>query len=60
MTEKDLAEAQATLAKTSHDCLQTAADHEATVASREEELKVIGSRQKDLARNLIRSCVSVI
>jgi hypothetical protein len=29
MTEKDLAEAQASLAKISHDCLQTAADHEA-------------------------------
>ena len=48
MTEKDLAEAQATLAKTSHDCLQTAADHEATVASREEELKVIGVAKKIL------------
>ena len=40
--------AQATLAKTSHDCLQTAADHEATVASQEEELKVIGVAKKIL------------
>jgi chromosome segregation ATPase len=48
MTEKDLAEAQASLAKISHDCLQTAADHEATVASREEELKVIATAKKIL------------
>jgi len=48
MTEKDLAEAQGSLAKISHDCLQTAADHEATVASREEELKVIGVAKKIL------------
>jgi len=48
MTEKDLAEAQSSLAKISHDCLQTAADHEATVASREEELKVIGVAKKIL------------
>jgi chromosome segregation ATPase len=48
MTEKDLAEAQASLAKISHDCLQTAADHEATVAAREEELKVIATAKKIL------------
>jgi hypothetical protein len=48
MTEKDLAEAQSSLAKISHDCLQTAADHEATVASREEELKVIATAKKIL------------
>lgn len=40
-TEKDLAQAEQTLAKTGHDCLQTAADHESTVAARAEELAVI-------------------
>jgi len=48
MTEKDLAEAQTSLAKTSHDCLQTAADHEATVAARVEELGVIATAKKIL------------
>jgi len=48
MTEKDLAQAQSLLAKTGHDCLQTAADHEATVAAREEELKVIATAKKIL------------
>jgi len=48
MTEKDLAQAQATLAKTAHDCLQTAADYESTVASRQEELKVIATAKKIL------------
>ena len=54
MTEKDLAEAQASLAKISHDCLQTAANHEATVASREEELKVIATAKK-ISKGLLRA-----
>merc|ERR1719473_2198414 len=48
VTTKELDQAQATLAKTTAGCLQTAADHEATVASRNEELKVIAEAKKIL------------
>jgi chromosome segregation ATPase len=48
MTTKELDEAQAGLAKTTQGCLQTAADHEATVRAREEELKVIAEAKKIL------------
>jgi chromosome segregation ATPase len=48
VTTKELDQAQATLAKTTSGCLQTAADHEATVAARNEELKVIAEAKKIL------------
>merc|ERR1712066_256178 len=40
-TNKDLADAQAALENANRDCMQVAADHEATVAGRNEELKTI-------------------
>merc|ERR1712050_42206 len=40
-TNKELADAQAALENANRDCMQVAADHEATVAARTEELKVI-------------------
>merc|ERR1711957_383139 len=48
-TLKDLADAEAALANGKQDCMQTAADHEATVAARTEELKVIADAKKILA-----------
>jgi len=48
-TVKDLADAQAALAMTKTDCMQVGADHEATVASRAEELKAIADARKVLA-----------
>merc|ERR1719281_832330 len=47
-TEKDLKEAEASLATAHSDCMTTAADHEATVAARQEELKVIATAEKIL------------
>jgi len=44
--KKVLAEAQSELASLSANCLQTAADHEASTASRKEELKVIAEAKK--------------
>merc|ERR1712066_1221938 len=40
-TNKDLADAQAALENANRDCMQVAADHEATVAGRAAELKAI-------------------
>merc|ERR1719183_750240 len=48
VTTKELDQAENTLAKTTSGCLQTAADHEATVAARNEELKVIAEAKKIL------------
>jgi len=48
ITTKDLANAQADLAKATSGCLTTAADHEATIAARAEELKVIAEVKKIL------------
>merc|ERR1712107_197148 len=48
VTTKDLANAQQNLAKATAGCLTTAADHEATIASRNEELKVIAEAKKIL------------
>lgn len=48
VTKKDLAGAQEELAKVKSGCLITAADQEATVAAREEELKVIAEATKTL------------
>jgi len=48
-TESDLADAQASLATASTQCMQTAADHEATVKARAEELKVIAEAKEILA-----------
>jgi len=47
-TEKDLASGEADLAKATHGCLTAAADHEATVAARKEELTVIAEAKKIL------------
>merc|ERR1719486_897192 len=48
ITNKDLAAAQAELAECSASCMQVAADHEATVAARAEELAVIAKAKKIL------------
>jgi chromosome segregation ATPase len=47
-TVKALKEAEDGLATTHGDCMTTAADHEATVAARNEELKVIATAEKIL------------
>jgi len=47
-TSKELTNAQADLANSNTNCMTTAADHEATVAAREEELAVIAKAQKIL------------
>merc|ERR1719476_1072451 len=47
-TNKDLADAQAALENANRDCMQVAADHEATVASRTEELKTIAEAKQVL------------
>merc|ERR1719272_299768 len=45
---KDLKNSEQALATTNTDCMTTAADHEATVAARTEELKVIATAEKIL------------
>jgi len=47
-TVKGLKESEEALATANRDCMTTAADHEATVASRTEELKVIATAEKIL------------
>merc|ERR1719487_1605904 len=47
-TVKELKEAEDGLATANGDCMTTAADHEATVAARNEELKVIATAEKIL------------
>merc|ERR1712217_12810 len=47
-TVKDLADSENSLKTTSSDCMQTAADHEATVKSRNEELTAIATAKKIL------------
>merc|ERR1740129_2116663 len=49
MTNKELANSQQQLATAQSSCLKVAADYEATVAARKEELKVIAEAQKILA-----------
>jgi len=48
ITNKDLAATQGELAECSSSCMQVAADHEATVAARAEELAVIAKAKKIL------------
>jgi len=48
MTSKDLASSQDELGTASSECMQVAADHEATVAARQEELAVIAKAKKIL------------
>merc|ERR1719240_2036296 len=48
VTNKDLAAAQAELSQLSANCMTTAADHEASVAARAEELAVIAKAKKIL------------
>jgi len=48
ITNKDLAASQAELAECSSSCMQVAADHEATVTARAEELAVIAKAKKIL------------
>merc|ERR1719471_828237 len=48
MTVKDLANSQKDLATAHSGCMQVAADHEATVAGRTEELKTIAEAKKIL------------
>merc|ERR1712176_1036408 len=48
VTNKDLATAEEELATASSTCMQVAADHEATVAARNEELAVIAKAKKIL------------
>merc|ERR1719323_2918201 len=45
-TVKDLADGENSLATTSSSCMQTAADHEATVKSRKEELAAVAEAKK--------------
>jgi len=47
-TVKELKQAESELATANSDCMTTAADHEATVAARNEELKVIATAEKIL------------
>jgi len=47
-TVKELKQAEEDLATANSDCMTTAADHEATVAARTEELKVIATAEKIL------------
>merc|ERR1719171_3035882 len=47
-TVKELKENEEALATSNSDCMTTAADHEATVAARNEELKVIATAEKIL------------
>merc|ERR1719331_2869074 len=47
-TVKELKEATQALATANSDCMTTAVDHEATVAARNEELKVIATAEKIL------------
>merc|ERR1712093_599702 len=47
-TVNELKEAEEGLATANSDCMTTAADHEATVAARNEELKVIATAEKIL------------
>merc|ERR1719161_1332659 len=47
-TVKELEEAEKDLATSNSDCMTGAADHEATVAARNEELKVIATAEKIL------------
>merc|ERR1719353_1895380 len=47
-TVSELKEAEQDLATSNSDCMTTAADHEATVAARNEELKVIATAEKIL------------
>jgi len=47
-TVKSLADSEAALATAHGDCMTTAADHEATMAARTEELKVIATAEKIL------------
>merc|ERR1719305_1736821 len=47
-TVKELSDGEAALATANSDCMTTAADHEATVAARNEELKVIATAEKIL------------
>merc|ERR1711920_533236 len=47
-TNKELADAQAALENANRDCMQVAADHEATVAARTEELKTIADAKQVL------------
>merc|ERR1719503_467209 len=49
VTTKELADVTAELATASANCMQTAADHEATVAARNEELGVIAQGRKIIA-----------
>lgn len=49
ITTKELADVTAELATASANCMQTAADHEATVAARNEELGVIAQARKIIA-----------
>jgi len=48
---KDLSDAEGALATANSDCMQTAADHEATVAARKEELKTIAEARKILTES---------
>jgi chromosome segregation ATPase len=48
VTVKDLKSSEESLATANGDCMTTAADHEATVAARTEELKVIATAKKIL------------
>jgi len=47
-TQKDLKESEAALETANQDCMTTAADHEATVAARKEELNVLHTAEKIL------------
>merc|ERR1719424_2219882 len=48
VTEKELKSSKASLATTKKDCMNSAADHEATVAARTAEMKVIATAKKIL------------
>uniref|UniRef100_A0A7S1PNG7 Uncharacterized protein n=1 Tax=Alexandrium catenella TaxID=2925 RepID=A0A7S1PNG7_ALECA len=50
-TVKDLADSKSALDMANSNCMQTAADHEATVKAREEELKVIAEAKEVLSKS---------
>lgn len=59
-TSADLTESKSDLATASATCMTTAADHEATVAARKEELEVIATAKKNIRGDIVWSCEPVV
>merc|ERR1719171_1021190 len=58
-TVKELKGAEEELSTANTNCMTTAADHEATVAARTEELKVIATAEKILKESTSGACVQI-